>query len=343
MGHRIMTDDHLPGSDLFVGHSTWTLSLPPSEEIKAIISRPREPVASLGKVMGNRTTLYKYLNPHIVAVLTSNPGTVPASDLSSTPTSSKPSCGVYLIDQTKGTTIYRARVPAAAGRCDVHAAFAENWLVYHYFDAEIGGTDKTKAYKVVSVELYEGNGVDQKTRSSELSSLSQQSGDMTAFEQVYLYPHGITTMATTSTKYGMTVKDVIGGCCHRLGLVAAADENVFGTVANENGQIQSYPRRFLDPRRPKRKPTTEEQEEWLIQYDALLPDDPRRVLSHNYDVRYPYFRAPSYPYLTYVYRRSRKCAASSPRPHCSSLPRSSSPMASTSSRRGLRPQKRSTS
>lgn len=57
-------------------------------------------------------------------------------------------------------------------------------------------------------------------------------------------------------------------------------------MANENGQIQSFPRLLLNPRRTKDKPTTEEQEEWLVQYDPVLPDDPRRVLSHNYYVRY---------------------------------------------------------
>jgi hypothetical protein len=55
-------------------------------------------------------------------------------------------------------------------------------------------------------------------------------------------------------------------------------------VASKNHQIQSYSRRFLNPRRPDRKPTAEEQEEFLIQYEPILPDDPRRVLSHNYVV-----------------------------------------------------------
>lgn len=57
------------------------------------------------------------------------------------------------------------------------------------------------------------------------------------------------------------------------------------TVASETGQIQSFPRRFFDPRRPKQKPTTEEMEEWLMQYDPVTPDDPKRVLSHKYEVR----------------------------------------------------------
>ena len=34
-----------------------------------------------------------------------------------------------------------------------------------------------------------------------------------------------------------------------------------------------------------RKPTAEEQEEWLMQYDPLIPDDPKHVLSHKYQVR----------------------------------------------------------
>ena len=57
-------------------------------------------------------------------------------------------------------------------------------------------------------------------------------------------------------------------------------------MANENGQIQSFPYLLINPRRTKDKPTTEEQEEWLVQYDPVLPDDAHRVLSHNYHVRY---------------------------------------------------------
>lgn len=60
---------------------------------------------------------------------------------------------------------------------------------------------------------------------------------------------------------------------------------VTSVVANVKNQIQSFPRRLLDPRRPKQKPTAEEQEEMLFQYDPLIPDDPRRVLSHTYEVR----------------------------------------------------------
>lgn len=56
------------------------------------------------------------------------------------------------------------------------------------------------------------------------------------------------------------------------------------TVANHHHTIQSFPWRLLNSRRPTRKTTAEEQEEYLIQYDPILPDDSQRVLSHNYEV-----------------------------------------------------------
>ena len=55
-------------------------------------------------------------------------------------------------------------------------------------------------------------------------------------------------------------------------------------MASESGQIHTFPRLLLNPRRTKDKPTAEEQEEWLVQYDPVLPDDARRVLSHHYHV-----------------------------------------------------------
>jgi hypothetical protein len=54
-------------------------------------------------------------------------------------------------------------------------------------------------------------------------------------------------------------------------------------VATRNHQIQSIHRRLLNPRRPNRKVTAEEQEEFLVPYDPALPYDPKRVLSHHYE------------------------------------------------------------
>ncbi|GJJ09321.1 hypothetical protein Clacol_003543 [Clathrus columnatus] len=229
------------GTDHLVAER-WVVSFDPSERIQFIYKHSREPIASFGKVLGDRRTLYKYLNPHLMLVLTEN--------------LSVSQCTLYLVDGIKGTVVYETVLPATAGSCDVHATLTENWLVYHYYD-EV--SPDSIGFKVVSVELYEGDSIDDKTQSSDSTSYLRGNINLHAYTQSYLYPFGVTAIATTTTKFGITSKDVLG-------------------------KIQTIPRLFLNPRRPKGKPTAEEQEEWLIQYDPLLPYDPRRVISHNYEV-----------------------------------------------------------
>ncbi len=154
-GRRKITGHHLSTSsqsDFLVAQPTWTLSLPEEEDIQKIIPASRGPVASIGKVLGNRTTLYKYLNPRLFVVLTSSHSVSPAS------------CGVYLIDGAKGTTVYHAAIPENSGSCDVKATLTENWLVFHYYDDDFKAAGQTKGYRMVTVELYEGSQVDEKTR-----------------------------------------------------------------------------------------------------------------------------------------------------------------------------------
>lgn len=46
--------------------------------------------------------------------------------------------------------------------------------------------------------------------SSELSSYSEKMMDITAYEQSFIYPHAISAITLTSTKFGITSKDVVG-------------------------------------------------------------------------------------------------------------------------------------
>jgi len=226
------------------------LSVPQSELVHSIIRAPNYPIASFGKVLGNRTTLYKYLNQHLFAVTT-----VPRSPASG-------SCSIYLLDGIKGSIIYHAVVSDKG--CSIEAVLTENWLVYSYYDNEYAGVGQSKGHRVISVELYEGNGIDEKTRSSDMTSFSNKTLEVSSYERAYQSSSGISTMASTSTKFGITTKNII--------------------VATRNNQIQSIPRVLLDPRRPKDKPTAQEQEEMLIQYDPNLPTNPQHIISHNYEV-----------------------------------------------------------
>lgn len=168
--------------------------------------------------------------------------------------------------------------------------------------------------------------------SSELSSFSNETTALTAIEQSFIMPRGINVIATTSTSYGITIKDIIGMLRAHMHMTRPLTVPAL-TVANENNQVQSFPRRILDPRRPMRKPTAEEMEEWLIQYDPIIYDDPKRVLSHRYEVRSTSQLRTTVFLLSTMIRWSEQ-STSSPLLHYLSPRPSSSLTATTSSSRG---------
>ena len=147
LGHQVSIDDSgLPP----VAYPTWSLSLPVDEDIQALLpAAARGPIASIGKVLGNRTTLYKYLNPRLFTVLTASP--------------TRSMCGIYVVDSMKGTLVYHAEVRSSSRGCEIKTALTENWLVYHYYESD-GTAGSAKGYRMVSVEFYEGQKEDEKTR-----------------------------------------------------------------------------------------------------------------------------------------------------------------------------------
>ena len=149
-----------PGQRSFTGHNvmsdagahnraralpTWSTALAPGEDIVSVIHRPTGPIASLGRVLGNRTTLYKYLNPHLFAVTSTSPD----------------ACSIRVLDGVKGSILYHATWKAQM--CNVQASFAENWLIYVYWEEQYQWVGQSKGRRVVTVEFYEGNGPDDKT------------------------------------------------------------------------------------------------------------------------------------------------------------------------------------
>lgn len=74
------------------------------------------------------------------------------------------SCTIYLVDSAKGSVLHRTSVPASGGVCDVHMSLVENWFSYYYYDPEFTGVGQSKGHRMVTVELYEGSQVDEKTK-----------------------------------------------------------------------------------------------------------------------------------------------------------------------------------
>lgn len=72
---------------------------------------------SQGKVLGDRSVLYKYSNPNLVALAVFD-------ELESTLT-------IYLIDAVNGQIIYTGRHPRT--RPPFHLVHCENWLAVSHF------------------------------------------------------------------------------------------------------------------------------------------------------------------------------------------------------------------
>ncbi|EJT97127.1 DUF1620-domain-containing protein [Dacryopinax primogenitus] len=150
----------------------------PKSELLELIRPPLGPVASLGRVLGSKQTLYKYLNPHLILALTQYP--TPAGETR---------CGIHLVDQ-----------------CDIRPVMVENWLVWQFWnDGDSGvsqgeqGGMRTKGWRVVVVELYEGE-PDELTRSAQLSSFASNASRVHAFPYALLDPRRPTGKLTSSQK-----------------------------------------------------------------------------------------------------------------------------------------------
>lgn len=98
----------------------------------------QSPIASYGRVTGDRSTLYKYLNPHLIAV------PIQTDKLST----------VTLIDSRNGDVVFSSAALNTAHDSAVNIALVENWLVYSYVQSPVDG-ESTGGQRLVSVELFE--------------------------------------------------------------------------------------------------------------------------------------------------------------------------------------------
>lgn len=118
----------------------WEFKLP-EDESPVALSKPQanEKVASLGRALGNRNVLYKYLNPHMFALITQNV--------------EKQSMKVRVLDAVKGSILYEnihENVDTVTN--EVHIIQSENWFVYHFWSNDL----KPRGYQTVVLEFYEG-------------------------------------------------------------------------------------------------------------------------------------------------------------------------------------------
>ena len=82
--------------------TTFNLTLGPSEQLKSVATQSCSVIANIGRVLHDRSVLYKYLNPHLVAIAT-------------TKLEPHPSVSVILLDSVTGNIYFRGVYPGGHG------------------------------------------------------------------------------------------------------------------------------------------------------------------------------------------------------------------------------------
>ncbi|GIY97460.1 ER membrane protein complex subunit 1 [Caerostris extrusa] len=163
----------------------WKIKLP-QPIIHVATKRPSEHVHSQGRVMGDRSVLYKYLNPNLAAAFTEGMDSI-----------QKPFCNIYLIDVVSGLVVYSASHKRS--KSPIHVVHSENWVIYSYYN------EKSRRIEVSSIELFEG-----KSQSNTTAFSSFAPPPLPLVEhQTFIFPSTIITMADTITERGMTNKHLL--------------------------------------------------------------------------------------------------------------------------------------
>lgn len=106
----------------------WSSQFPPGSITGVYMKRANEPVHSSGRVMADRSVLYKYINPNL-AVVTSQGWDHPDKKRDA---ASPDVLDVYLVDLVSGAVVDWIHHKAASGA--VHVMHSENWVVYTYYN-----------------------------------------------------------------------------------------------------------------------------------------------------------------------------------------------------------------
>lgn len=113
--------------------STWSLAITDDEHLENITPASYGPIASYGRAIGDKSTLYKYLNPHLTVLTTSDVKHDQAK--------------VIVLDTVSGHRIYEVVLRDIVLDKGVQVAMSDNWLVYSWLDKQ--------GWRIASVELYE--------------------------------------------------------------------------------------------------------------------------------------------------------------------------------------------
>lgn len=244
--------------------TVWTFTLPDSQRAVDTASRPsHDPVASIGRVLGDRRVKYKYLNPNTMIIAAMD-------DKASTLTT-------YLLDIVSGEVLSSATYEGVDTGKPAHCAMSENWFACSFFGQYAlreNPAQSLKGYQLVVSDLYESELANDRgplgdsANYSSLEPVDLPTGPPlpSLVSQTYILGGPISALAVTETRQGISSRQLLA-------------------YLPEAHGIYGIPRMFLEPRRVVgRDPAPAEVEEGLMKYHPAIEIDPKFVVSHERDV-----------------------------------------------------------
>ncbi|ORX33525.1 hypothetical protein BD324DRAFT_668589 [Kockovaella imperatae] len=162
----------------------WSYRFSDGEVLGSIAPAGFDSIASFGRVLGDKSTFYKYLNPHLVVMTSTHP--------------LKQTGSVTVLDSVTGRTVYTATMDNVDSARGVIATMSENWLVFTWLETGVG-------YRMTSVELYEDGNKGQTPGTSSYA----QTQDLKVISQSFIAPSGVRQMVMTRSKFGITMKELV--------------------------------------------------------------------------------------------------------------------------------------
>ncbi|ELU06819.1 hypothetical protein CAPTEDRAFT_171523 [Capitella teleta] len=153
---------------------------------QVVPKRLDERVNSQGIVLGDRSVMYKYLNPNLVVVIAEGDDG-----------QGKNSFNVYLVDGVSGRLVFHCNHKKSSG--PINVVHSENWVVYNFWN------QKHRRVELAILEMYEGK---EQSNTTDFSSLHPPPPPV-IMRQAYTFPGHISAMAATITEIGITSKHIL--------------------------------------------------------------------------------------------------------------------------------------
>jgi len=220
---------------------TWAFQLPPTQNLIEVTTQSRPHIIhTQGKALADRSVLYKYMNPNMLAI---------GAESTEKDNGELMSCVVYVLDGVTGSMIHTAQHKRTRG--PLKMVMAENWLVYSYWAVKQFRTE------ITVVDFYVGQ-ADPNT--TEWDSLDEMHKLPLAIQNSFILDQQISQLGVSQSSRGITNKAIL--------------------LATQTGHIYSMPKKDMFEPRRKLNAVASDRDEGILPYEPQIRLQPAQTVNY---------------------------------------------------------------